>query len=156
MVRPPHLPREFAVPINVIQGELTRLIDQYWPNNPLGPRTEGSQVDWVPAIDLFETGEEVVLLADLPGVEPSTVDLTIDGLVLTLGGEKRSGADEARAGAGPRPIRERRFGHFQRKVTLPAAVNVDAVEAALHNGVLTVRLPKAETAKVRTIPIQPA
>jgi HSP20 family molecular chaperone IbpA len=144
-------------PLASLQGELNRIVEHYWPawapNLPFTSSEERSQVAWVPAVDLYETGDEVVIEVDLPGVDPGAIDLTVDGRVLTLRGEKpESGGGE---GSG-RSARERRFGAFLRQVMLPSEVDITAVKAQARNGVLTVRLPKSETARVRQVPIQPA
>jgi HSP20 family protein len=144
-------------PLASLQGELNRLVEHYWPawapNFPFSASDERAAVAWVPAVDLYETGDEVVIEADLPGVDPGAIDLTVDGRVLTLRGEKpESGPGEGSA----RALRERRFGTFMRQVMLPSEVDITAVKAQSKNGVLTVRLPKAETARVRQVPIQPA
>jgi HSP20 family protein len=140
-----------------LQGELNRIVEHYWPawapNLPFTSSEERSQVAWVPAVDLYETGDEVVIEADLPGVDPGAIDLTVDGRVLTLRGEKPGCAGGEGSARG---VRERRFGPFLRQVMLPSEVEITAVNAQARNGVLTVRLPKSETARVRQVPIQPA
>ncbi|HEV3166781.1 MAG TPA: Hsp20/alpha crystallin family protein [Isosphaeraceae bacterium] len=156
MNRPGPFP-DFSVPISALQGELNRLIEHYWPIRPpgaAGPSAERPSATWTPAVDLYETADEVVLLADLPGVNPSGIDLTVDGRLLTLRGEKPPGTAEGPASSDL--TRERSFGPFHRQITLPSEVNADGVRANVHSGVLEVHLPKTESARSRTIPIQPA
>src|SRR5689334_10237912 len=88
--------REFAVPLNALQGELNRLIAHYRNLGPFGPApaadpagaTEIEPAAWIPAIDLVESPEAVTLWADIPGVDPGSVELSVTGRVLTLKGEK--------------------------------------------------------------------
>lgn len=153
MVRPHMTRRDFAAPLNALQTELNRLIENYWP--PWAPGTPGERtaVDWSPAIDIYDTAESVIVVADVPGVEPAAIDLSVDGQILTLRGERPGPAPEtASTGAA---LRERPFGTFHRQVTLPSPVDIDKVQADARHGVLFVKLPKTESARTRHIPIQP-
>ncbi|MBV8267609.1 MAG: Hsp20/alpha crystallin family protein [Planctomycetaceae bacterium] len=147
--------RDLTAHLHVLQSELNRLLEEY-----LNPARRGSSpappMDlepsaWNPAVDVFETPEEIVVLAELPGVDPKTLDLSLTGNVLTLRGEKQ--ARDIPEGAVV--VRERQLGTFHRQVVLSDEVNFDAVQAEAQDGVLKVRLPKKETAKTRTIKIQP-
>ena len=156
MIRPGIWRRELAVPLQSLQGELNRLFEEYWqPNGPAGPAagpTDIASPVWTPALDLFETPTELVLMVDLPGVKPDSIDLSLTGNVLSLRGEKP--VVEVEGGHGR--SKERALGAFHRQVTLTEAVDFDRVHAEAKDGVLTVRLPKQEAARARTIPIQPA
>lgn len=147
------LRRDWNTTLNGLQSELNRLFEEYVnPHLPPGAGpTDIEPAAWTPPIDLIETPEEIILLADLPGVDPSRIDLSVTGNVLNLRGEK-SAAEMPNGHVG---IQERLTGTFHRQVTLSSEVNFDAAQAEAHNGVLQVRLPKQETAKPRTIPIQP-
>ena len=150
MPRPGPFRREFTAPL---QSELNRLFDEYWTPSRFGP-APGPPVDlepasWSPAIDLVETPDAYLLSAEVPGVEPSTIDLSVTANVLTLRGVKP--ADE-NAAAGP--LGERQFGPFHRQIVLSGEVNVDGIQAEARNGVLRIRLPKQESARPRTIPVQ--
>ncbi len=150
--------RELTVPLQSLQTELNRLFDEYWnPARFAGPGGHDPSVDletaaWSPEIDLVETADAFVLTAEVPGVDPSTIDLSVTGNVLTLRGIKP--ADERHGAAGL--ARERRFGPFLRQVSLTGAVDFDAVKAEAKNGVLQIHLPKQETSRPRTIPVQTA
>jgi HSP20 family protein len=144
-------------PLGALQNEINRLVEHYWPtwapNFPFTGTEDRPAVSWVPGLDLYETNDEVIVELDLPGVDPGGIDLTVDGRVLTIRGQK----PEISTGAGSdHLIRERRFGPFLRQVTLPTEVDIGGVKAQAKQGVLAVRLPKAETARVRQVPIQPA
>ncbi len=89
-------------------------------------------------------------MAEVPGVDPSSIDLSVTGNILTLRGVKAP-SDPPNVVT---PLRERRFGTFHRQVVLSNEVNFDSAQAEARNGVLMVRLPKQEAAKPRTIPVQ--
>jgi len=145
------LRRELAAPLTTLRTELNRLLPVHlgpWP----GPGQAGAaeEAAWTPAIDLYETPEEVGLWVDLPGVEPSAIELSLAGSVLTLRGQRPTGG----VAQGQGRVVERLSGPFLRRIDLPAEVVADAVEAEAQLGVLHVRLPKVQPLRPRTIPIQ--
>ncbi len=99
-------------------------------------------------LDVAESGAEVVVVAELPGVEKDDIKVTLEDGVLTISGEKKVPGlpDEAR-----RHRAERGSGKFSRSLALPAAVNASAVSAELKNGILRIVVPKAEEARPREI-----
>ena len=104
-------------------------------------------------VDLYETENEIVVKAAIPGVKPEDIDVTVTGDLLTIKGEFKSETekkDEKRN----YHRQERRYGSFSRQVTLPAGVNADACQADFDNGVLTLKLPKVEEARVKKVQIQ--
>jgi len=105
----------------------------------------------LPQFSLWEDENAVFAEADLPGVDPSKLEVTVtDGNQLTVQGERQ--APELSGAAWIR--QERPFGKFSRVVTLPALVDADKVEAKYENGVLRLRLPKHEAAKPRKITVK--
>ena len=105
------------------------------------------------AVDVRETPDAFVVTASVPGVSPEEVDITVLGDVLRIRGERRD--DRQEEGQNGRwLIRERRFGAFERVVSLPTGVKSDAATADFKDGVLTITLPKAEEAKPRSIPVR--
>lgn len=105
----------------------------------------------LPAIDLYQTNDEVVVKASLPGLKPEDVQISVTGDVLTLRGEFKQSEEKKEA---TYHIREQRYGSFERTIMLPTDVQTDKAKADFENGVLTVTLPKAETVKPRTINIK--
>jgi HSP20 family protein len=103
-------------------------------------------------MDMYETENEVVVKAAVPGVKPEDIEVTVTGDLLTIKGEFKS-ESEAKDEKRNWHRQERRYGSFSRQVTLPAGVNTDACEADFENGVLTLKLPKAEEAKVKRVQI---
>ena len=106
---------------------------------------------WTPSLDVEESEEGFTLHLEVPGVDPDAVDVSLEDNVLTVAGE-RSFYDE-RTSENFRRV-ERRFGRFHRAVRLPDRVNPDGVEASYRDGILTVRVPKAEEARPRRITVK--
>jgi len=106
-----------------------------------------------PALDVHETGDEIVVTAALPGLKPEDVDITITGQTLSIRGEFK--ADE-KVERDQYLYRERRYGSFHRQLQLPVRVQGDAATATFEDGVLRLSIPKAEEVKPRQIGIKPA
>jgi HSP20 family protein len=103
------------------------------------------------ALDVSETEDEYLVKASVPGIDPDDLDISITNNMLTIQGEKK--AEEEREGE-QYHIRERRYGRFTRTISLPSAVNEEAIEANYEDGVLTLHMPKSEEAKPRRIEIK--
>lgn len=104
-----------------------------------------------PALNIWEDGDAFVVEAEVPGLSLDKLGVEVLGNELTISGERIDSPTEVTTVH----RRERQGGSFQRTLTLPTDINADAVAADLKNGVLTIRLPKAETAKVRRIEVRP-
>jgi HSP20 family protein len=104
------------------------------------------------AFDVYETPDELVVKASLPGVKPEDVDVSIDGNMLTIKGEFK--AEETHKET-QYHRREMRVGSFERVFTLPDRFQTDKAEASFENGILTLTVPKAEQSKVKHIKVQP-
>jgi HSP20 family protein len=104
-------------------------------------------------LDVSETEDEFVVKASLPGMKPEDVQITVQGDTLTIRGESK--AEEETKGKHWH-LRERRFGSFQRSVSLATPVNSDQAQAHYEHGVLTLTLPKSEAARPRQIKISGA
>jgi HSP20 family protein len=105
----------------------------------------------VPSLDLSETDGSLEVRMDVPGVDPKDLDIQVNGNLLTICGQRKEEHEEK--GKTFHRV-ERRTGSFSRSVTLPAAVKEEGVEAQYKNGILTVTLPKTDTAKGKRIPIK--
>ena len=103
------------------------------------------------AIDMYETKDDVVVKAALPGIKPEQVEVTITGDVLTIRGESK---EENQVKEENYVRKERRFGSFSRCVTLPDGLKADKADATFENGVLTLKIPKAEESKSKTIKVK--
>jgi HSP20 family protein len=111
----------------------------------------GTDRAWAPLMDMYETGDDLVLVAELPGVKEKDIRLAVTGDVLTVRGER--GSDDTASAASSQYRSERWFGKFERAVALPIPVQADRIKATYREGLLTVRLPKAEEIKPREIRI---
>jgi HSP20 family protein len=104
-----------------------------------------------PAIDMFQSDDEIVVKAALPGIKADEVQINITGEVLTLKGEVKQNQEiEEKAWH----IREQRFGSFERSIALPTDVVADKAQADFENGILTITLPKAEEVKPKSITVK--
>lgn len=92
-----------------------------------------------PAMDIHQSDNEVEITAELPGVKEEDIDITIDDGTLTLRGEKKSSREDEEGG-----YRERTYGSFERRITLPGNIDEDNCSASFSDGVLTITLPKKE------------
>lgn len=108
---------------------------------------------WAPAVDMYETQNEVVVSGDLPGIEEKDIRVSITGDLLTIQGQRQEKEEVKDAG---HYRREQWFGKFERTLTLPMAVETGQVKATYRDGVLTVKLPKAEEIKPKEIKIEAA
>jgi HSP20 family protein len=107
---------------------------------------------WVPPVSVEERGNEILLTAELPGMAEDSVEIDLENNVLTISGEKRESREEGEPG-GRYHLVERGFGSFRRSFTLPRTVRADGITADFENGLLTVRLPKAEEAVSKKIEV---
>lgn len=104
----------------------------------------------MPAVDVYETGDKVVVKAAVPGIKPEELEVTITGDLLTIKGEFKA---EEKVEKANYLRQERRYGAFCRQVGLPSGINADKAQASFENGVLTLELPKVEEAKAKTIKV---
>jgi HSP20 family protein len=134
--------------ISTMKKEMDRMFDRFWEGDfPQLP----AMGEWAPALDICETKNAVMVKAEVPGMDPQEIHLSLHDQVLTLKGEKKQEKEEKdehyyRS--------ERSYGAFMRTVRLPSPVDGSKVTAAFKNGLLTVTLPKAAAAKGTTIPIK--
>lgn len=105
-----------------------------------------------PPVNVYESGDEILVQCEVAGVDPKDLDVSITGETLTVKGTKRPLPDAEELNF---IRRERGAGEFTRTVVLPDAVEVEKIDARLDNGIMTVRLPKAEAGKPRQIEIKP-
>ena len=104
-----------------------------------------------PAVDMYQTKDEIIVKAALPGLKPDDIDISVTGDILTIKGELK---DEEKIEEGNYMRKERQFGQFVRELSLPTLVNSEKAKAEFEHGVLTLRLPKAEAAKPKSITIK--
>jgi HSP20 family protein len=124
-----------------------RAMDSVMGNDWFGSRTAGSGAS--PLVNVFNDGEDFVLVAELPGVKKEDLDVQVRGDTVRIQGKKAvENADNASVHR-----RERTAGQFDRTLTLPAQLDAAKVSAEYRDGVLTLRLPRAESERARTVTI---
>jgi HSP20 family protein len=106
------------------------------------------QESWLPAVDVFDTKDAVVLKAELAGMKPDEIEIVVEDNVLTIKGERKfeEKVDDERYYRV-----ERRFGSFQRSLALPAGIEADDIQAHYEDGILEVRVPKVEEQKPKKV-----
>ena len=130
-----------------LREAMDRLFDDAF-TRPINLRDGG----WsAPAVDMYQTDDEVVVKVALPGFKADEVQINITGDVLTLRGEMKHEEDQKDKAW---HIREHRWSSFERSVALPTAVTADKASADFENGILTITLPKAEEVKPKTISVK--
>lgn len=134
--------------------ELDHLFDRFFEGFAAPwPDFLGGERPWAPALDVTETDRDVTIRAEVPGVDPKDIEVTVSGNVLTIAGEKKC-VSESKTETGYRC--ERQFGRFRRSIELPAFVDTDSVTAANAHGVLTITLKRSESEKPRRITVTSA
>jgi HSP20 family molecular chaperone IbpA len=114
-----------------------------------GERTRASRA-YLPRTDIYETGEEILLTADIPGADESRVDITLEKNILTINAQVDSGWFENRHLV----YQEYGLGDFQRSFALSGEIDREKIEAVVRNGVLTLHLPKSPAARSRKIAVK--
>lgn len=138
-------------PANTLQQRLNRLFEETF--RPFGFLGEDpvSMAAWIPSCDIYETKNEIVLKAEIPGVKKEDVKLSIQDNVLTLSGERKFEEETKKENY----VRvERGYGSFTRSFTLPPSVDVKTIGAEFKDGLLEVKLPKLEQAKPQEVEIK--
>ena len=133
-----------------LREAMDRLFDDAF-TRPFSLSREGGSNWSSPAIDMYQTDDEVVMKAALPGIKPEEVQINVTGDVLTIRGETKNEEEKQDKSW---QIREHRWGAFERSVRLPTNVIADQAKAEFDNGILTISLPKSEEVKPRTIRVR--
>ncbi|MBX3413206.1 MAG: Hsp20/alpha crystallin family protein [Pirellulales bacterium] len=135
-----------------LRQEMERMYETYLrePVERIGRGFE-SLAPWGPALDIAESDQAVTVRVEIPGVEPSEIDLQVTGNQLTIAGEKKEHSQHAGEDFFHS---ERRFGKFRRSVQLPVGIDAEQVTAEYDHGVLTVRLPKSQGVKPKRVEVR--
>jgi HSP20 family protein len=131
-----------------LQDEMNRL---FMTNYSRGDESDLMRGAWSPQVDIFENQDQIVLEAELPGMKPENVEISIENNILTLHGERKF---EKKAEGDNFHRVERSYGSFTRSFTLPPTVSSENANAEFENGVLRLTLAKREEAKPRRIEIK--
>jgi len=132
--------------ISTLQDQFSRLFNESFRNQA----EESAFTTWAPAVDIYETPNELVVKADLPDVNEKEIDVRVENNLLTVRGERKFEKSVSEENF----LRvERVYGAFSRSFSLPNTVNPEAIRAEYKNGVLTVNLPKREESKPRQVKV---
>jgi HSP20 family protein len=131
-----------------IQDEMNKLFDDFL-GRPL-MRTEWSEGVWNPSVDISETKDNVIIKAEMPGLNKEDVKISMQDNMLTLTGEKKQEKEEKETNY---HRIERSYGAFSRSFSLPTSVKSDKIRATYKDGILSITLPKTEEVKPKEIPI---
>ena len=126
--------------IRLFEDAFTRLFNEPQTNRP-----------WTPAVDIYETENDLVVKADLPDVDLKDIDVRVENQTLTIAGERKFEKQDNVAGY---HRIERSYGNFTRSFAVPNSFDTDKIAASFKNGVLSVSLPKKEAAKPRQVKIE--
>ncbi len=137
--------------VDRLGSEMDRLFNRFLDRwSPEFPFREGQ---WMPSVDVSETGKEIMVNAELPGMDAKDIDISVSGTVLTLKGERKREYEEKDENL----YRiERRYGAFSRSIQLPAGVDPEKAEATYKDGVLKLTLPKTKEESISKIRVKAA
>src|SRR5579872_1488328 len=133
--------------ISTLQDQVNRLFES---SVQAGRADNAAITSWAPAVDIYETENELVLKADLPGVSEKDIDVRVENSMLTVRGERQF---ESKVKEDNYLRVERTYGSFSRSFGLPNTVNTEAISAEYKNGVLTVQLPKRAESKPKQVKV---
>jgi HSP20 family protein len=131
---------------NTLQEQVNRLFESTYG----GRNSESALTTWSPAVDIYETENELVLKADLPAIDEKDLDIRIENNTLTVRGERKF---EKQVNEDNYLRVERSYGSFSRSFSLPNTINTEAIRAEYKNGVLTVQMPKRAESKPKQVKV---
>jgi HSP20 family protein len=136
--------------MSALQERMNRLMADFRTRTPWAEE-EMAQGTWVPAVDIYETKDSIVLNIELPGISKEDISLEVKDSTLTIKGEKKLEKDVKEENY---HRMERSYGSFMRAFTLPSTVQQEKVKAKSKDGVLEISIPKAEEAKPKLIKVE--
>jgi HSP20 family protein len=134
-----------------MRRDMDRLFDRFseaWPF-----RGVSEMGKWMPSVDLSETDKELIVRAELPGIDPKEIDISLSGKVLTVKGERKHEREEKKENF---HLLERSSGSFTRSIQLPAEVHADKIKATYKDGVLNLSMPKTKAEAIKKIEVKTA
>jgi HSP20 family protein len=132
--------------VSTLQDQINGLFDAAFDRSS----DESSVTPWAPAVDIFETEQNLVVKADLPDLKPEELDIRVENNILTIRGERKF---EKKVDENNYLRVERSYGSFSRSFSLSNTVNTESIQADYKNGVLTLSIPKREEAKPKQIKV---
>jgi len=133
-----------------LQKKMNKIFEESFLSRKASEDEEMSSGLWVPAVDIYETGSDIVLKAELPEINQKDIQINIEDNVLTLKGERKFEKETKEENY---HRIERSYGSFSRSFTLPGSVDKEKVKASYKNGVLKITMPKKEESKPKQVTI---
>jgi HSP20 family protein len=133
--------------VTTLQDQINRLFSETFDRSS----DEANLTPWAPAVDIYETEQNLVVKADLPDIKPEELDIRVENNILTIRGERKF---EKSVNENNYLRVERSYGSFSRSFSLANTVNTEAIQADYKNGVLTLSIPKREEAKPKQIKVR--
>lgn len=133
-------------PFSYLRNQINRVFDDFWGESWLEPRREMGPAAFWPQVDVTETDKEIKVCAEIPGVDPKDIDVSVENGTLAIKGEKKYEREENEKG---QYRMERSYGAFERTIALPAEVDESKAKAEFKKGVLKLTLPKRPGAASR-------
>lgn len=141
-------------PFRALRQDMDEMFES-WAKDLKLPETTWTRAEFWPRMNVSETDKDMLITAELPGIDPKDVEITLSGNQLLVKGEKKSEAEEKKDDKGRAFHRvERSYGSFQRLMSLPYEVDPDKVQASFKDGVLTLNLPKPAEVQKKTKKIE--
>jgi HSP20 family protein len=137
--------------LSTLRREMDRLFDRFFEGWPL--RLFEEEGGFWPTMDVAETSKEIIVRAEIPGIDPKELDISLHDGVLTIRGERKQ---EKKEEDETYHLVERSYGSFTRSFRLPAEVDMDKVKASYKNGVLEINMPKMKAEPVKKIEVKVA
>ncbi len=136
-------------PFDSFRREIDSVFDEFFSLKP----SSLFDSDWLPSIDVDENEKEFTVTAELPGMEEKDINVTLENNILTIAGEKKEEKEEKDENRN-RYHAERCYGSFSRSVSLPEEIKQDKIKAKFKNGVLSINIPKDESAEKKRISVK--
>lgn len=143
--------KALPTPVTTVRDEFDRLFDQFRSTGLFGPAPRVFESMWSPSMDFSENEKEYVVRLEAPGIPRDDLEVNVDGQTLTVSGHRDFQKEEKTE---EYFWREREAGKFMRTVQLPAAIDRANVSAVYQDGIMTIRLPKAEPSVATRVPIK--
>lgn len=135
--------------VDRFRDEIDKMFRDFFTRSPFSRHYEGG--DWLPAIDMSESEKEIVVSAEIPGMDGEDIDISLNGRVLTIKGERKQ---EKEGKEKNYHFLECRYGTFSRSFELPADVDSEKIKAGYKDGVLKINLPKTKQQSVKKIEVK--
>ncbi len=134
-----------------LRESMDKLFEEFFTGRP--ERRARAPIVWQPAIEAYETDADVVVRAELPGIDPKQVEISVTEDTLTIRGEAKSEQEEKKRNY---YRRELRYGSFVRSIGLPSGVQGEKASATYKNGILEIKIPKSERARPKAVKVEVA